>query len=157
MARRKSWRVIKCLRSYTVDEASRALQVCKGTVRRWLKAGLPALTDQRPLLIMGDDLIAYLKQSAKPPQKCAPHECYCFKCKAPRGPAFDALEYQPISPTNGQLRALCEVCSTVMNKAASLGSLERIGPEFSIAMKGRHKRLINGTSPPSNDHFTEDE
>ena len=123
MPKRTNWRVIKRHRSYTVDEACTALKVCKGSVRRWIKDGLPALTDQRPLLILGDDLIDYLKQTKRPAQKCAAHQCFCFKCRAPRNPAFHVLEYHPFNATNGQLRALCEQCSTVMHKAASQATL----------------------------------
>jgi DeoR/GlpR family transcriptional regulator of sugar metabolism len=35
---------IKIHRSYDVTEAARALGVAKGTVRRWLKDGLPCRT-----------------------------------------------------------------------------------------------------------------
>jgi DNA-directed RNA polymerase specialized sigma24 family protein len=35
---------IKTHRSYDVTEAARALGVAKGTVRRWLKDGLPCRT-----------------------------------------------------------------------------------------------------------------
>jgi len=57
---------VKVHRSYTVDEASRLLGVAKGTVRRWMTAGLPFLTDQKPALILGADLAAFLKARAKP-------------------------------------------------------------------------------------------
>lgn len=136
-----------------MDEASVVLKVSKGTVRRWIKNGLPALTDQRPLLILGADLIDYLKRNAKPVQKCAAHQCYCFKCRVPRNPAFNALEYHPFSATNGHLRALCEQCATTMHKGASQATLKRIGPEFTIEFKREDQRLIKGTEPPSNAHF----
>ena len=65
MARRSSSRGVKLHWNYSVEEAARATGNCKGTVRRWLKDGLPAITDQKPLLILGGDLIDYLKRQAR--------------------------------------------------------------------------------------------
>lgn len=68
--RKPDRRSIKLHRSYTVDEASRTIGSAKGTIRRWIKSGaLPALTDQKPNLILGEDLIDYLKARAKPGPK----------------------------------------------------------------------------------------
>lgn len=54
-----SGRAVKIHRSYTVEEAARATGYAKGNVRRWVSSGLlPALTDQRPHLILGADLDA---------------------------------------------------------------------------------------------------
>ena len=119
MAKRPNWRKVKKHRSYTVDEAARILGIHKGTVRRYRKIGLLVLDDQRPLLILGSDLIAFLKAQARPKQKCAPHECYCLKCRKPRAPAFNDAEFTPDKAHSGQLRALCETCTTVMHKRVS--------------------------------------
>src|SRR5690606_23745620 len=107
---RPSRRGVKRHRNYTVEEAARATGTCKGTVRRWLKQGLPAITDRRPALILGEDLIAFLDRRNPGRQKCLPHECYCFTCKFPRSPAFGAIEFFPLSVTSGNIRALCEAC-----------------------------------------------
>ena len=119
MAKRSNWRKVKKHRSYTVDEAARVLGVHKGTIRRYRKIGLLVLNDQRPLLILGSDLIAFLQAQAPIKQKCAPHECYCLKCRKPRAPAFAEAEFTPDKSHSGQLRALCEVCATVMHKRVS--------------------------------------
>ena len=58
----------------------------KGTVRRWTKSGLPSITDQKPLLILGEDLIEFLTLRKAPSQKCSPFECYCVKCRALKWP-----------------------------------------------------------------------
>lgn len=50
--RRFNWSRVKVHRSYTVDEAARLLGVTKGTIRRWIGAGLPAITDRKPFLIL---------------------------------------------------------------------------------------------------------
>jgi excisionase family DNA binding protein len=80
-------RSIKIHRNYTVDEAARVTGCAKGTIRRWIKSrALPAITDQRPNLILGGDLADYLKARATGGPKLKLHECYCFKCRAPRVP-----------------------------------------------------------------------
>ena len=119
MAKRPNWRKVKKHRSYTVDEAARCLSVHKGTIRRYIKVGLPTLDDQRPLLILGVDLIAFLKCQTPEKQKCALHECFCLKCRKPQPPAFDEAEFTADKAHSGQLRAFCEVCATVMHKRVS--------------------------------------
>lgn len=126
MPKRANWRSVKCHRNYTVDEVARTLNVAKGTVRRWTKTGLPVLNEQRPVLMLGQDLIDYLKQRKVPKQKCALDECYCFSCKAPRQPAFNQVEYHPANAKNGNLRALCIACTTVMHKRTSLQKLTQL-------------------------------
>lgn len=135
-------RAVKRHRSYTVDEAARATGSCKGTVRRWLKSGLPAITDQRPALILGEDLIAFLDRRKRDRQKCQPHECYCLSCRQPRAPAFNAVEFVPLSVSSGNLRALCETCSTVMHKRVAVANLDRLRTilDVTIMQAGEHIR-----------------
>jgi hypothetical protein len=70
--RRPDWRRVKKHRSYAVDEVARTLGISKGTVRRWIKSGLSALTDQKPMLILGADLIDFGKTRRRPKSNCAP-------------------------------------------------------------------------------------
>jgi len=123
MARRLNWRLVKRHRNYTVDEAARVTEGSKGTVRRWIKSGLYALTDQKPLLILGADLIDFLKSRRAPKQECRLHQCFCFSCRAPRSPAFGEVEVFTRSASTGNLRALCEACATVMHKRISLSRI----------------------------------
>src|SRR5437762_2244097 len=99
MARhRVNQRRVKIHRSYTVDGAARMLGTSKGTIRRWIKSGaLPAITDQKPHLILGGDLVDYLKARASTGPKLKLHECYCFKCRAPRAPALGIADYMPLT------------------------------------------------------------
>ncbi|MEP0941668.1 MAG: helix-turn-helix domain-containing protein [Rhizobiaceae bacterium] len=116
MPKKAAWRAVKRHRNYTVDEASRALNVAKGTVRRWIKDGLPAISDRKPALILGDDLNHYLKSRKAVKQKCRLDECFCFKCREPKRPALNEIEFHPVNSKTGNLRALCETCTTLMHK-----------------------------------------
>jgi excisionase family DNA binding protein len=123
MARRRpNRRGVKYHRSYTVDQAARVLGVAKGTVRRWLKGGLPAVACRRPV---GADLAEFLDGRRARKQTCELLECYCFTCRAPRAPAGDMADFIPLSSTGGNLRARCCTCIGVM-RGAPLQHLERI-------------------------------
>ena len=126
MPRKAKWRAIKRHRSYTVDEAARALFVTKATIRNWIKDGLPVLNDQRPLLILGHFLINYLKDRAPKKQTCALDECFCLACRMPQKAAFRTFECKPLNASTSNLRALCSRCSTVMHKRVSTSNLERL-------------------------------
>lgn len=147
---RPKWHRIKSHRSYTVDEAARALGVCKGTIRRWLKAGLLFLDDQKPVLIRGQDLKAFGKSRVKPKQKCQLHECYCFRCKAPREAAGGMADYVPLTATNGNLKALCAVCHSMMCKRASKASLPALMAILDVTVRQAGERLGDSAKPCAN-------
>jgi len=132
---------IKMHRSYSVDEAARLLGKAKGTVRRWLKGGLPAVNDQKPSLILGEDLIEFLAQRKAPAQKCTLYECYCVKCRAPRRPAADMAEYVPLTPKTGNLRALCPICFSLMHKRIRLDALEAVRSVLTVTLAERVPRI----------------
>ena len=158
--------------NYTVDEAARALGVSKGTVRRWIKAGLPALTEKRPILIIGGDLLDFLAARSASKQKCQPDECYCVKCRAPRRPAGRMADFVPLTATSGNLRALCPECASLMHRRIGIAALEVLGRALELkclpangaptssklsglgeasALAPRH--ITDSATPSLNDHF----
>ncbi|MBA5777027.1 helix-turn-helix domain-containing protein [Stappia sp. F7233] len=154
MARKRpAWRRIKIHRSYTVDETSRVLGIAKGTVRRWLKSGLPSLADQRPTLILGSDLVEFGKRQSKAKQKCRLDECFCFSCRTPKRPAFGEAEYIPMTPTNGNLRALCETCATVMHKRISNANLKALRGILDVTIMQAEERISDSGKPCLNDYL----
>ena len=152
MARRPSARGVKLHLNYTVDEAARATGNCKGTVRRWLKTGLPAITDQKPALILGGDLIDYLNAKRGRKQKCRLHECFCFSCRRPRAPAFGEVELFMLAPTSGNLRALCEHCATVMHKRISVAKISALQTLATVTIRQGIEDLSDSRNPCLNDH-----
>jgi excisionase family DNA binding protein len=130
MARAFSPRGLSKHLNYRVDDVSRVLGCSKATVRNWIKSGkLGAMTDRKPYLLRGADLIAFLKERKSSRKKCALDECYCVKCRDPRrlisGEGHIALS----KGAKPQLRGPCEDCGTLLLKpikrtdAAALAAL----------------------------------
>jgi hypothetical protein len=133
MARKGTWKRIRSHRNYTPDEAARALGVCVQSVRRWIKLGLlPAMTEQKPALILGVDLIAFLQSRNGKRARCALGECYCFGCRKPRRPAFGEAEIVATAQGKPNMRALCETCGALMHKRVSAARLTEISVILTI-------------------------
>lgn len=132
---------IKIHRNYTVDEVARNLGVAKATVRRWIKSGLPALTERRPAIILGSDLAQFLSASKSPRQTCRLDECYCVKCRSPRKPAGEMAEFISLTPSTGNLRGICPTCGTMMHKRMRHDALLALGSILDVTIAEAPSRL----------------
>jgi hypothetical protein len=98
-----------------------------------VKAGLPTCDDKRPVLILGRELVEYLKvRRARKKRPCQPGEIYCVRCRAPKRPAGDMAEYQPITASLGNLIGICPDCECMIFRRASLAKLPRIQAKLDI-------------------------
>lgn len=120
---------VKIHYSYKVEEAADLLGVHKNTVRQWInKEGLPVCDDRRrPILILGDELRAFIqsRQQARKRQ-CADGELYCMRCRRPRRPAGDMVDYFPETTATGRLEGMCPACSSIMNRFTGRAGLSRM-------------------------------
>ena len=133
---------VKIHRNYTVEEIAALFSVHKNTVRSWFKKGFPVLDDQKPMLILGRELKSYLQASHKQKKrKCRPDEMYCMRCKSPRKPAENMVDYVPISVTTGRLVGLCSSCESIINKITSFESVERNPDLFDITFPSAQKHI----------------
>ncbi|ORE90870.1 helix-turn-helix domain-containing protein [Aurantimonas sp. 22II-16-19i] len=155
MARHPSSRPIKKHRSYTVDEAAKALGVHKGTVRRWQKTGLPSLTDQRPALILGAELIAFLDERKPKRQHCALHQAYCLSCRAPRDAALGEVDFILHASGAGMMQALCAECETVMNKRVPIARIPELQAKLAVTIRQAPEPISESHSPCLNDQLKE--
>ena len=133
---------VKIHYSYTVDEIARSLNTHKNTVRAWLRGGLEAIDDRRPLMVQGKVLRAFLELKRTAGRcSCPPGTLYCLKCRAPRKPALGMIDFVPRSSESGNVRALCEQCGTLMHRAANSERLHLLMPnsEVRIAEPDRDK------------------
>jgi hypothetical protein len=117
MSKKFNPNLVKLHRSYTVEEIANLLRVHKNTVRAWLKEGLTAIDNKRPLLILGSVLRDFLQSRRnKYKKKCQAGEIYCVSCKSPQLPSADLIEYEAINDTTNRIIAICPKCGAVMNK-----------------------------------------
>lgn len=150
-------RLAKLSRSYSVEEVTRTLGVHKGSVRNWIKAGLPTVRETRPILILGSELRGWLEKRRKAAKRpCPPGTIYCFKCREPRPPALGMVEYVPMNAKSGNLKAMCADCETFMHRRTALASIEAVMPNLDIQIREAPASLIERPEPSLNcDNMTE--
>lgn len=148
-------RRVKVHRAYTVEEAARTLGIAKGTVRRWLKNGLPTTDLRKPALIRGLDLADFLKSKAKPKQPCPPGQCYCVKCRFPHKPDGAMAEYIVLTATSGNLRGLCPTCGSWMHRRTSYAQLKLIRAHLDVTIVEPSPRLRDCRQSSTDDHLQE--
>lgn len=141
----------KIHRSYRVDEAASLYKVHKGTVRNWIKAGLPVLNDKHSMLILGGDLAAFHRaRRTKNKQKCKPGEMFCFRCRAPKMPDGGMVDYQPVTEKIWNLVAICPDCYTIMNQRAGLTKLALIRGKTDITLTLAQPHIVESNQPSVN-------
>lgn len=151
--RRHSVRRVRARYTYNVREAAKVTGATSGTVRHWLKQGLEPVTGIYPTIIRGVDLIAFfgrVKQARKQPS--GPGRLFCLRCKSPKRPAFDEVEFLPDGATLGSIRGLCPDCSAVMNRRVSRTRLDTVVADLTVSMRPEEPRLNRTIKPICNDN-----
>ncbi|MFC2952290.1 helix-turn-helix domain-containing protein [Marinicaulis aureus] len=141
--RKPNWRGIRKHRPYRVDEAARTLGVCKATVRRWIKQGLPTIDNQKPMMVLGRNLIEFHEKRKRAKAPCGLGEFFCFRCRQPKPAAFGEAEIVSATAKTVNLRALCATCSTIMHKRVSLRKLASLAAILTIQNSKQTNTLIN--------------
>lgn len=142
---------VKIHRSYSVDELAKRLGIHKNTVRNWQGKGLAAIDGSRPVLFHGGAVRTFLtKQNASRKRPCPPGTLYCFRCRAPRPPALGMIEFVPLRPLSGNLRAMCGTCEAMMHRSARKAELAAIMPNLAVQIVEAEQRLIGSPSPSLN-------
>jgi len=124
VGRRVSAARVKANRSYTVEEAAETVGVTPQTVRSWIRRGLPALTAQRPFLILGwalKDFLTSAEASRKRPLGLG--EFFCLRCKTSTTAAMGLADYAPLSTAHGRLEAFCAACEGPCSRVVTKASL----------------------------------
>lgn len=136
-------RRIKIHFDYSVSEAAKLLGVHKNTVKQWVKSGgLAVFTDSRPHLILGRELKRFLKAKKQASRKpCAAGELFCMKCRTPRRAAGDLLDYEPLSPTTGNMKGICSACETFIFRRIARAKITVTFPGCHVAFPQCQQRL----------------
>ena len=141
-ARRINPNRVKLHRSYSVDELARCLDVHKNTVRHWQAKGLEPIEPGKPYLFHGATTREFLAtRIASRKRPCAPGTLYCLRCRQPRAPALNMVDYLPIRPGSGNLRALCACCETIMHRRVREADIARIMPGIPVQFTQGQPRL----------------
>jgi hypothetical protein len=149
--RHPNYRLVKIHLNYTVEEVARLFGIHRNTVREWVKRGLPTSDHKRPMLILGHDLIAFLQaRRLKNKRPCRLDEIYCVRCRAPKNPAGDMAEYQPVTAALGNLVGICPSCESLMFRLVSLAKLEQVRGKLDITMAPALSHLGESAFPTVN-------
>jgi transcription elongation factor Elf1 len=141
-ARRTNPYLVKLHRSYTAAELAMRLGVHKNSVRNWQRLGLAAMDKSRPSLFHGATVRAFLiKRNADRKRPCPPRTFYCLSCRHPQPPAIGSVVYVELKPGTGNLRALCEVCQTSMNRRVRRSAIAAVMPGIDVQFAGACSRL----------------
>lgn len=146
--------LVKIHRSYTVEEIAGMFEKHKNAVRNWIKTGLPTSDHKRPMLILGQDLKAYLQaRRVKNKQACKPGEIYCVRCRSPKSPAENMAHFSPVTEKFGNLSAICPDCDSIMNQRASLARLELFYEKMDISFPQGMEHIVERSEPTVNNDF----
>jgi hypothetical protein len=153
-ARRINPNRVKSLLNYTTRELADRLGVHKNTICHWQRNGLDPIDKQRPYLFHGATVRAFLVSRNKSQKRpCAPGSLYCFRCREPRQPIPTAVEYIPMPPGPGNLRATCRECRTTMHRRVQQAAIQTVLPGVLVQIREPEPRLNGSPSPSPNCDF----
>jgi RNase P subunit RPR2 len=139
---------VKIHRNYSVEETARLFGLHKNTVRNWLKQGLPAIDDRRPILVLGRELSRFLyerRQKAK--QSCGPGRIFCIACRAPKIPAGKMADCTVTSPMSGTLCGICPDCGRIIYRRVNLAKVDAVRGDLEITFTQPRPRLGERAAP----------
>jgi len=155
--RNHNYRRLKIHRTYTVEEMASLLGVHRNSIRRWLKSGLAAIDEKRPILVKGDVLLAFFKASrTERRSSCKPGELYCLRCRAPRKPVDSKVVYQSFTFYRGNLLGTCATCGACLNRRVSLARLGGAMGDLQITFPQTQEHIDESHYPTPNGYFDVD-
>ncbi|MCB1466041.1 MAG: helix-turn-helix domain-containing protein [Rhizobiaceae bacterium] len=149
--RRVSAHRIRKGQPYDVRQAARALGVSKPTVRRWAKEGLNPVEGVFPPIFRGVDIKDFVRRRAEcRRQPCGPGRIFCFRCKSPKTPALDEVEFHAEGPTLGRLVGFCPDCLATLIRRTSRAKLTAAAGNLKVTFKPAESRLAGTFEPGCN-------
>lgn len=142
MAKRYNPNKCKINRNYSISEIASLYGVHKSTVKAWLRKGLNRIDNQRPYIILGQDLKLFIKDLRSiNKRRCELGEIYCMKCREPRTPKQGSTVFEAENSRYGRIKASCNVCHSSMNRYFKLNDLGVLQRHFSVILPLQQKRL----------------
>jgi hypothetical protein len=153
MAKRYNSRRAKIHRTYSVADLAKLYGVHRNTVLRWMKRGLTPIEPKRPLLFHGEEVRAFLGYHNPRRHACDAGEIYCLKCRSPKRPAGDEVDYMTRSSTTGVLQGLCPTCLSVLNRIIKHADLDCVCRDLNISHRDRPERIDDSQDLTLNSAF----
>lgn len=151
MARGPNPRRVKIHRTYTVEELAVCVDVHANTVRAWIGRGLAVLDDKRPLLIEGSAARVFLERRRTDRKRpCPPGHLYCLPCGTPKRPDDDLVEYIPLRPGTGNLRAFCPTCERLIHRRVRRDRIVEAMGDIAVSFPERESTLGDTSSLSQN-------
>lgn len=149
--RRSDPRRAKIHRNYSVEEAARLFGTHRNTVRAWLRAGLRTTDGARPILILGSELRRFLTERRARSKRPTPlGMIYCLRCREPRRPALDMVDYLPRTATSGDLQGICPDCGTLLYRRVNRSALEAVLAGLEVTIREADVRIRQRKEPSLN-------
>jgi hypothetical protein len=103
------------------------------------------------MLILGRDLVAFLNaRRTKNKRTCLPGELYCVRCRAPRTPAGDMVDYVALTAKTGNLVAICSICETLIYRRVGLAMLAHVCAGLDVTMPQAQEHIGESAAPSLN-------
>lgn len=156
-SRKHNHRLVKIHRNYTVEEAAELLGVHKNTIREWIRRGLETIDERRPMLILGHVLTDYLIKRRKANKRpCKAGEIYCVRCRCPQNPAGGMADYQPLTPTSGNLIGLCPACDTIIYRRTNYARLVEASGQLNVRLPKAQQHIDDSCPSSVNSDFNKE-
>ena len=144
--RKYNTNLIKETLNYSIHDIASLFRIHRGTVRQWIKEGLPLIDNHKPFLVLGSDLKEFLKKrQGNRKTKCNANELYCCKCRKPRTSWDNLVDLKILNERRLLIMGICSQCDTKTNKLSSLKNLDEIKEIFDV--QTIHNQNLIGFDP----------
>ncbi|WP_424991462.1 helix-turn-helix domain-containing protein [Fluviibacterium sp. S390] len=139
MAKRFSVNRVKANRHYTYEDVGALLGVTVQTVRAWSRQGLLVMADQKPHLILGQELVAFAQRRQAHKTKMPLDQFYCFRCKRRARPLDGIAFYTPQTSASGRLEGFCGHCEGPCGRFVKSSDLPKISTCLEVVSNERER------------------
>ncbi|MGD9885635.1 MAG: helix-turn-helix domain-containing protein [Reyranella sp.] len=138
-----------------MEEVARLFGAHRNTVRAWLRSGLKTIDGGRPVLILGSELRCFLdERRAKRKRPTPSGMIFCLRCREPRRPAGDMVDYVPRTVTSGNLQGICPACEAMLYRGVALAKLDEVCADLDVTIREADLRLRQRKGPSLNHDST---
>jgi hypothetical protein len=87
-------------------------------------------------MIRGEELRRFLSErTARRKRPTPPGMIFCLRCREPRRPALDMVDYVPLSSTFGNLQGICPVCVALLFRRVNLAKLQAVAVGLAVTVR----------------------